>query len=213
MIPAEARSDAIRSERERSPGATWLAILISGLLRALHDVGVPVAQDISVVMDLRRYLSSQSLDGNFVIGVPLNIDHRCGPEAVTAMMKATIVSGRPVATQMLATLTSIRSRGCEATSVDPTQPVRVTFSGMGRPPQIDSLPFIPGRPPVYAGGVEPDGPHGLTFLISETSGASVVSASFHENVVPTHTVHAALTTTLHRLGGQSSEQAVNSWSG
>ncbi|MCV7152498.1 hypothetical protein [Mycolicibacterium pyrenivorans] len=209
VVPADAKRAAMHA----APGASWIAVHMSLLLRALDSAGVPVAQDVSVVVDLRRYLSDDSLDGNFVTGVPFNVDHRHRPEAITAMMRATLRSARPVATQALATMASVRPYRAAPASSDPTRPVRVTFSSVGQPPQIDALPFLPGEPPIYAGGVEPDGPHGLTFLVSETSRASVVSASFHDNVVSADAVQEALTTFGRQVHGHVSHQAVTPWSG
>ena len=212
VISADDRDELIGAARREAPNASWLGVVISRLLRALNASGVCVAPDVSVVVDLRRYLSNPPLDGNFVAGVPLSIDHRHGPGDVTTTLNATVASGRPLATQAMATR-SIRSGRAEPRFVDPAAPVRVTFSAMGRPPQIDALPFVAGRPAIYAGGVEPDGPCGLTFLVSETSRTTVVSASFHDNVLPSDAVRQALSTLAGAGSGHVSGQAVTSWYG
>jgi len=212
VIPAEDRAELIDEARREHPNSSWLGVVISRLLGALSASGVRVAPDISVVMDLRRYLPNPLLDGNFVAGVPLSIDHRYGPGDVTSTLNRTVASGRPLATQAMATR-SIRSGRVEPWFVDPAAPVRVTFSAMGRPPQIDALPFLAGRPAIYAGGVEPDGPCGLTFLVSETSRTTVVSASFHDNVLPADAVRQALSTLAGAGSGHVSGQAVTSWCG
>jgi hypothetical protein len=212
VIPAEDRDELIDEARREHPNSSWLGVVISRLLGALSASGVRVALDVSVVMDLRRYLSNPLLDGNFVAGVPLSIDHRNGPGDVTRTLNRTVASGRPLATQVMATR-SIRSGGADRWFVDPAAPVRVTFSAMGRPPQIDALPFLADRPAIYAGGVEPDGPCGLTFLVSETSRTTVVSASFHDNVLPADAVRQALSALAGAGDCHVSDKAVTSWCG
>ncbi|TPG31440.1 hypothetical protein [Mycolicibacterium hodleri] len=203
-ITAEDKATILAS----TPGASWQSLLISILLPALNAEGIAVAPDISVIVDVRRYLSSQSLDGNFVTGVPFNIDHRDGPHAIAATLKATLTSGRPVATQAAATMHSGRSDAGRPTTTETALPVRVTFSAMGPPPEYASLPFLTGGPQVYAGGVEPDGPHGLTFLVLETTRNCMVTASFHQNVVSADAVRAALGALTCRRDGRLSHDAV-----
>ncbi|CAN5747745.1 hypothetical protein BH09ACT8_BH09ACT8_37580 [soil metagenome] len=80
----------------------------------------------------------------------------------------------------------------EPTEVDPGARPAVTFSSLGLSPEIDSLPFLPDAPTVYAGSVPADGPSGLTFLFIETSKVMTVTAIFHDNVIDPDLLDQAL---------------------
>jgi hypothetical protein len=167
---------------EFAPTATRFALHVSLLLRALRRVGLEVASDPRVVVDLRHYLGSRLIDGNFVAGVPMRIGWQMTPEQIATTVKATIASGRPLANQMLTSL-RVGTAMPLATSVDPDGPPRVTFSYFGRPPLIERLPYLPDDQPVYGGSVEPDGPWGLTFLHAENAGVTPIAAIFHDNAI------------------------------
>jgi hypothetical protein len=89
----------------------------------------------------------------------MKIGSEMGPEQISAKIKETNRSGRPLAGQMLASLIGFTATP-ESTSVDPNGLPRVTFSSLGRSPEIDCLPLLPDRPVVYAGSVPPEGPLG-----------------------------------------------------
>jgi hypothetical protein len=168
--------------REFAPRASRFALLVTLVLRALKQVGMEVMSDVRVVVDLRRYLGWRYLDGNFVAGVPMRLNWQMTPEQISSDIKTTNGSGRPLAGQIQASL-----RGGTAmpmpTSVDPEGLPRVTFSYIGRSPEIGSLPVLTDRPAIYAGSVEPDGPLGITFLFAENSWVVTTSACFHDNVI------------------------------
>ncbi|MET0898801.1 MAG: hypothetical protein ABWY45_12895 [Mycobacterium sp.] len=192
-IPDETRRQIIGWGKTSAPGASWFALLVSLLLRSAELSGLRVAEDVSVVMDLRRFLpaGAQDLDGNFVVGVPFNLNYQTPPAEIGAKIRACVKAGRPVATQAASAL-SRRHGGTAPTEVDPAQLPRATFTSIGVAPRVDALPFRGDAPSFMAGSVEPDGPHGLTFLITETSDTCTVNVSFHDNVIDTTAVEEAL---------------------
>jgi hypothetical protein len=191
VIPNELREQMIDWGRTAAPGASWFSLLVSMLLRSMEVAGMRVSDDVAIVMDLRRFLRSRGLDGNFVIGVPFAITYRTSPETIGTMIRSAVTSGRPVAAQAAAALRGWRG-GSAPVSFDATRLPRVTFTSVGAPPRMNSLSFRPGEPAVVSGSVEPEGPHGLTFLVSETPDTCAVTASFHENVIDAELVTEAL---------------------
>ncbi len=191
VIPNELREQMIAWGRSAAPGASWFALVTSMLLRSVEVAGMRVADDVSIVMDLRRFLRKRDLDGNFVIGVPFAVSCHTPPAEIGSMIRSAVLSGRPVAAQAASTLRGWR-RGSVPVTMDPAQLPRVTFTSVGTPPRINALAFRPGAPAIASGSVEPEGPHGLTFLISETADTCVVTASFHQNVIDAEVVTEAL---------------------
>lgn len=191
-IPAAEMDDIVRRTKQSNPGSTRAAVQMWLLLRSLRLSGLTVARDVNLVVDLRRYLGQPPIDGNFVAGVPLRIDPTLSLDELSAMIRATMASGRPLATQAHSMLRAGRTVPAPDT-VDSASPTRVTFSGMGCPPEIAGLPFLPGSPAVYTGSVEPEGPAGLTLLVSETPSTVAITASFHANVIDAAVVNDALT--------------------
>lgn len=167
---------------EFAPGASKFALQMTVVLRALHQVGLDISPNVGVVVDLRRYLGWRFIDGNFIAAVPMNLNWKMSPAEVSAYIKATNTSGRPLASQIL---TSLRLSGemPAPTSVEEDGLPRVTFSNLSFAPEIDSLPFLPDVPIVYAGSVATEGPLGITILTGETSRAVVFGSTFHDNVV------------------------------
>ena len=191
VLPNALREQMIEWGRTAAPGASWFSLLVSMLLRSMEVAGMRIADDLSIVMDLRRFLKSGDLDGNFVVGVPFNVNFRTPPAELGGLIRSAVVSGRPVAGQASSALRGFR-RGTAPVSADSTRLPRVTFTSVGAPSRVNSLPFLDGQPSTCAGSVEPEGPHGLTFLISETPETCVVTASFHENVIDPVVVSEAL---------------------
>lgn len=177
--------------KETAPQASRFALQITLVLRALQRVGMEVSSDVHVLVDLRRYLGWRYIDGNFVSGVPMRMDWTMSPEQISSSIKATNASARPLAGQMQ---TSLRGGGpaMPESSVDRNGLPHLTFSNFGRPPEIDGLPFLPNGPTVYAGGVTPAGPLGLTVFTGEVSQVLGIAFSFHENVVDRAVVEDAM---------------------
>lgn len=183
--------DEMNSLSASEKGPNRYAVQIGLLLRALRAVGLKVSHEVNVVVDLRRYLGWRFIDGNFLAGVPMLLGPEMTPAQIAMTMKASVHSGRPLATQLLSSLRTGRARTAPVNSVDPNAPLRVTFSGLASP-EYDGLPFLPGSQMVAAGSVEPDGPGGLTFLMTQMSSVTWINASFHDNVIDAGKVERAL---------------------
>lgn len=208
-IPAAEMDDIVSCAKKSTPQATRAAVQMWVLLRSLRLCGLAIAPDANLIVDLRRYLGGPPIDGNFVAGVPLRVDPAMSLKELAATISATMASGRPLATQALTTL----RRGGPIPlpdTADSAAAARVTFSGMGRPPEIAGLPFLAGRSAVYTGGVEPDGPAGLTLLISETPATVSITASFHDNVIDATVVTDALQLATSDPRGVLSKATVSS---
>jgi hypothetical protein len=177
--------------KEFVPTASRFALQVALVLRGLRKAGMEVSREVRVIVDLRRYLGWRYIDGNFVAGVPMNLGWDMSVDEVSSSIKATNVSGRPLAGQILTSLRSPRAIPAD-TSVNPNGLLRVTFSNLGKSPEIDSLPFLSEPPTVYAGSVPIEGPLGLTFLAGETSRVMTIDTTFHDNVVDPSVVREAM---------------------
>lgn len=184
LAPATAKEIAAWG-KQHAPGSSKFALQVVLLLRSFAAVGIAVDPEVSLVFDLRRYLKFDGVDGNFVIGVPVHIDVDSSPNDVSGILRATAESGRPLATQSMSTVALMRTGATVPTvdAVDSTALPRMTFSSLGRPADIDALPFSDRDASIYIGSVEPDGPLGVTALIIETVGGVNITVSFHDNVV------------------------------
>jgi len=177
--------------KEHAPRASRFALQIALILRAVDRVGIAASPDVRVIVDLRRYLGWKYIDGNFVAGVPMQIEPDMSAEVISSTMRATMASGRPLLNQILATVRGGTATS-RATSVDLGERPRLSFTNMGSSPEIDRLPFLTNLPPVYGGSVPPAGPHGLTFLFAEAPALLTLNATFHDNVVDPALVREAL---------------------
>jgi hypothetical protein len=177
--------------KEFAPRASRFALQVTLVLKALKKVGLEISSDVRVVVDLRRYLGWRYIDGNFIAGVSMAIGAGMSPEQISSNIKATNASGRPLAGQIQNAL-----RGGIEIVVPKEVPAgglpRVTFTTMGRSPEIDSLPFLSEPATVYGGSVPPEGPLGVTILTGETSKVFTVDATFHDNVVDAKMLDEAL---------------------
>lgn len=177
---------------EFAPKASRFALLIALVLRAMRSVGLETSDDRRVMVDLRRYLGWRYIDGNFLAGVPMRIDAEMAPEELSANMRTTMNSARPLANQLLTTARTRFARPMPTTSFDPDGLARVTFTNMGRTPEIDGLPFLTDLPPVYGGSVPPDGPFGITVLFGDNRRVVSINVAFNDNVIDADLVQRAV---------------------
>jgi hypothetical protein len=190
-LPRKQADEFFAWAKEHAPRASRFALQIALILRALPQVGIVASPDVRVIVDLRRYLGWKYIDGNFVAGVPMQIGPDMSAELISSTMRATMASGRPLLNQILATVRGGTATS-RATSVDLDERPRLSFTNMGSSPEINGLPFLTNLPPVYAGSVPPDGPHGVTFLVAEAPAFLTMNATFHDNVVDPALVRGAL---------------------
>jgi hypothetical protein len=113
------------------------------------------------------------------------------PEQISARVRTMKASGRPLANQLL-TSVSLGSALSPPTSMEESGVPRLTFSFLGAPQLVAGLPYVPGRPPTYAASVEPDGPYGMTFIHGECAGWMILNAIFHDNVIDVALVQQAM---------------------
>jgi hypothetical protein len=196
-----------------APKASRFALLIALMLRAMRRVGLETSDDRRVLVDLRRYLGWRYIDGNFVAGVPMRIDAEMAPEELSASMRITMSSARPLANQLLTSARSRFATPIPVTSFDPNGLARVTFTNMGRTPEIDGLPFLTDLPPVYGGSVPPDGPFGLTVLFGDNRRMISINVAFNDNVIDADLVQRAVDAAIADPIGLVSESPLPSRSG
>jgi hypothetical protein len=196
-----------------APKASRFALLIALVLRAMRSVGMETSDDRRVLVDLRRYLGWRYIDGNFVAGVPMRIEAEMAPEELSASMRTTMSSARPLANQLLTSARSRFATPIPVTSFDPNGLARVTFTNMGRTPEIDGLPFLTDLPPVYGGSVPPDGPFGLTVLFGDNRRMISINVAFNDNVIDADLVQRAVDAAIADPIGLVSESPLPSRSG
>jgi hypothetical protein len=191
-VSREQMSAMISWAERYAPGSTAFALLTSAVLEALRHVDLAVSRDVNILVDLRSYLGAGWVDGNFIAGVPMPIVAEVPPEQISASIRATKRSGRPLANQIL---TSLRAGGKAmppATEMNVRGLPQLTFSQVINLPQAEELPFLDKDRFVYTGSVEPAGPHGVTVLFVPMFGATTISASFHDNATDPTALDRAL---------------------
>jgi len=190
-VPAEQTADIYVRGKAIHPRASRFAVQASLLLRALQRVGMEVSNEIRLMVDTRHYLGSRLIDGNFFAGVPMHMSWQMTPEQISARVRTMKSSGRPLANQLLTSM-SLGSALSPPTSMEEGGVPRLTFSFLGAPQLVGGLPYVPGRPPTYAASVEPDGPYGMTFIHGECAGWMILNAIFHDNVIDAALVQQAM---------------------
>jgi hypothetical protein len=190
-MPREQGDEILAWGKKFAPGANRFGLQAAFVLRALKKAGIEISDDVRIVVDLRKYLGWQYIDGNFVAGVSMRIGSGMSPEQISARVKATIRSGRPLAGHMIASIYGFTATPA-VTSVNVNDRPRVTFTDVGHQPVIDSLPFLPNSPIVWSASVQPEGPLGLTIMTGETKRLMGVVTTFHDNAVDADLVTQAM---------------------
>jgi hypothetical protein len=191
-IPRAQTDEFFSWGKEFAPKASRFALQVALILQALGQVGMQISDDVRVLVDLRRYLGWRYIDGNFVAGVPMRVHPSMTPDELTASIKTTNLSGRPLLNQLRTSWKSAGKPLPTVTNVDRSGLPMVTFSNMGRSPEIECLPFGDDRPPVYTSSVPPAGPWGITVLMGENPQVMSINVAFHDNVIDPSEVSEAL---------------------
>jgi hypothetical protein len=187
------KKEEMRAWADRSGTRTTdFSMLMCTVLRALSQAGIEAARDVNILVDLRGYLGQGWVDGNFIAGVPMRIVPEMSPQEISAAIRTTKKSGRPLANQMLTSSRVGDSVLPAISDVDPQQRPRLTFSQVVRNPYTESLPFLDTDWAAYTASIEPAGPHGITVLFIDIHGATTISATFHDNVIDPEIVDRAL---------------------
>ena len=195
-VPADLTSAVYKWAADKMPGASRFGVQAALYMRALHQVGLKVSSDTRVMVDLRGYIGSRLIDGNFFAGVPVRLTPNMTAEEVTVTVRRTKSSGRPLVNQLI-TAARVGKPGPHHTMVNTSALPQLTLSYLGAPTQVDTLPYQSAQPPVYAASVEPGGPLGLTFVHGHCAGQMILNSCFHDNVVDAELVrkaHDAMTT-------------------
>nr|WP_313775629.1 hypothetical protein [Mycobacterium sp.] len=174
-----------------APGTSTYALQIALVLRGLRGVGLEVCSEVRMVSDLRRYLGWHPIDGNFTAGVPMRIEAGMEAAEISARIRATNASGRPLAGYTLGALNRSRSVQTATSARDGALP-RIAFSSLGMLPIVEGLPILPGQQREFTGSVSLDGPQGISVLTAQTSQSMHITATFHDNVIDPALMDAAL---------------------
>ncbi|WP_035717242.1 MULTISPECIES: hypothetical protein [Gordonia] len=198
-IDGAVRDEALSAAREASGKVSNFAVMAFAVTRALREAGIVIAPISNVVVDLRTYLDGDWINGNFLGSLPIRIDDRTSISDVSQSIRSGLRTGRPLAGAVLSSVRTggRRHRTAIPESADRGMPAVVSFSDVG---MRTDIPFAPGGRPVYASSSEPDGPHGVTVVGLHTREASLLSVSFHDNVVDADRVGAALAALTHDFG-------------
>ncbi|MFC8315034.1 hypothetical protein ACFUEJ_15595 [Gordonia sp. NPDC057258] len=198
-IDGSVRDEAIAAARASVGKVSNFAVVAFAVVRALRAAGVDVAPISNVVVDLRTYLDGDWINGNFLGSLPIRIDDETSIADVSQQIRSGLRTGRPLAGAVLSSARTggRRRRAAIADSVDLGSPAVVSFSDVG---MRTDIPFEPDGRQVYASSSEPDGPHGVTVVALHTREASLLSVSFHDNVVDARRVDAALAALTHDFG-------------
>ncbi|MGB3770917.1 MAG: hypothetical protein WBA00_07230 [Rhodococcus sp. (in: high G+C Gram-positive bacteria)] len=187
---------------EHAPDATSASVSVALMVAALRAEGVDLDEHVMILFNCRRYLDEKHRagHGNFAIGIPLLLPKAPSPGAVAAIMRQVIDSGWPIAVLALAdvkaTLKRHRVRPApvvgENTITVSTRP-RLAVSDLGNLRLYDHLNWRDdGRPRQMTAALEPDGPDGISILISQVQGARTYSASFVGAMIDPAVVERAL---------------------
>lgn len=189
--------------KTHATGATAASLSVALWAAALRAENVDVDDRIMVLFNSRRYLDPKHLGahGNFAVGIPLHFPVDTTPMAITDTMRQVIDSGWPIAILGMSELkAAVTSRRGHTPTSEATQPItevpdrlRLAVSDLGRLPMLDHLDWCDdGRPPQLAASLDPDGPDGVTMLISEVAGGRTYTASYCSKFVDEATVESAL---------------------
>ncbi|MGV0835523.1 hypothetical protein [Mycolicibacterium thermoresistibile] len=171
------------------PDATNAAVTLTLLTAALRSAGVPLDEEITVLVDCRRYLGPENRGrhGNFAVGIPIHAPPGCAPDSIATQLRAAIESGRPLARLCVAELKARLDRSGpprRTRHVDVGDRVRLTVSDLGRLTLFDHVRWRSGgAPPQAIAYVEPDGPDAIDLEVAELLGARTFTASFCAKMV------------------------------
>ncbi|OJF12241.1 hypothetical protein [Couchioplanes caeruleus] len=193
-IPGELAAEVRRWRKTSASGATSAAVGLSLVMRALDLSGVPISPEVRVLYDVRRYLPAQypELHGNFSVGLLMAMSAAMPAARIAELIARAGAVGRPLTALGAGLMFGRRPPASPVTA--PLRPqAELAFTYLGRPLPIERLPWRAGRVPVWSGSVQPAGPQGLTFAVTETGRAVHLSASFHAGVLDTGRIGHALT--------------------
>ena len=171
------------------PGATAAAATVTLLSAALRMEGVRVDDEVTILVDCRRYLRPRHRDGhgNFAVGIPIHAPRAATPSSIGTQMRMALESGRPLARLSVA---EVKAR--VARPNPPPEPdqggspdrVRLTVSDLGKLRPFDHIRWKAGdAPPQAIAYVESEGPGAMDLEVTEVCGGRTFTASFSATMV------------------------------
>ncbi len=188
--------------REHTPGATAASVTVALVNAALRAEQVPLDDHVMILFNCRRYLAEEDRHGhgNFAIGIPVRLGAGATPGHVAAVMKDVIDSGWPLAVLGSSEAKSALTRHRIAPVADDTGPVtvpdrlRLAVSDLGNLTGLyRHVDFAAdGRPVQMTATLEPDGPDGVTVLVSRLHQGRTLAATFCADMIDPDVVTRAL---------------------
>ena len=197
---ANGATTALRRWRDRhAPGISISALQCGAIARALNERGVATTDTTGFLFDCRRYLKAGTpVLGNFAVGVDFVGVDPTSPEAVHRAVNNAVEMGRPLAAGTLSTLKYLRTRSAlpssAATTMSPNPAAQLTFSDIGRIPQLEDIAWRSDNPSQcgFFTISEPTRPDSIVVTSMQIRGTFQVSVSFHDNVFDAETISSAL---------------------
>ncbi len=194
---------------ENMAGATEAAVSVALWRAALAAEKVAIDPHIMILFNVRRYLSAdyQAAHGNFAVGIALHLPEGSTSAEMTRTMKQVIESGWPAVVLVLAEIKDAVTRWRSRWAKPPAQTLtrsrrtvtevpdrlRLAVSDLGKLRMFDHVEWASaGGPPQVTASLEPDGPDGVTMLVSELAGGRTYTASFCSEMVRPEVIQSAL---------------------
>lgn len=207
---SEAALNRWRRKQAQNAGSAgvWLYIV----RRALYGAGLPMADDVMIAFNCRRYLSrGRTVNGNFIVGLQM----RCGAnealDTVAARLRKVTSERVPLAAMGL-----LSARGLVRPQCKPAIPARrqtgspasVMYTDMGHLTALDGLPWNGGEGRrSYTGLLDVQTPEGVTVLNSRIGSTRRLSISFNDNVFDRHMIERSADLMSDPMGFLSSLQS------
>ncbi|HWI31435.1 MAG TPA: hypothetical protein VNT50_08075 [Microbacterium sp.] len=187
LVTAAMSSDTFRELAAWSRGRVHPALAMMFALRsALERVGIPVLDEGSILVDLRRYLpSGRSTLGNFVVGQPLSVAG--GIDAADARFSRDLRVGRPLAALTVGLVAQPWRRSSPRLVPASAHPI---VSDMGFLRALDVLPWATDTPTIRV-SVDPAARNGITALTAVLHRRMNVSMSFDASMFARSSVEEA----------------------
>ena len=189
------------AQTRREP-VTFSAVVSALLHRAFGRTGVPLASDVAVVVNLRRYLDPERGDvaGNFFSTLRLRVSDPGAPEQVSRAIRSAVNSTRP-ARALLATVIGRELFGPQERFPReiPAEPrARLVVNNLGDSRALDGLDWkAPPEGRLCACLIRPERAEDIVLVVLGLADALHVSASFHGTTFAHEQVQRALELALH----------------
>lgn len=169
-----------------TPAAASTVTLLAAALRA---EGVRVDDEVTILVDCRRYLRPRQRGGhgNFAVGIPIYAPPESTPSTIGTQIRAALEAGRPLArlsvAEVKARLATKTAHPC-APHLEVPDRVRLTVSDLGKLRPFDHIRWKAGdAPPQAIAYVESEGPDAMDLEVTEVCGGRTFTASFSATMV------------------------------